>query len=100
MGVILTTILITAVLGSAHPHKIVRNNYKEIGNESVIIITMDLLLFSSDPTVSPENRAFIGYAMIAILGISLLFSHGSLIAGTIQNIKQACKRWIVRRRKK
>ena len=99
LAVILSSILITAVLGSAHPFKIVRKNYKEIVNESVIIIIMDLLLFSSDPSVDPENRAFIGFAMIGILGLSLLVNQSALVVETIRNFKLSCKRCIVRRRK-
>ena len=53
MSVILSSILITSVLGRVHPYKIVKNNYKEIINESVIILIMDLFLFYSDPTISP-----------------------------------------------
>lgn len=74
MGVTLCSIFITAVLGFAHPFKIVANNYKQIGNEFVIILIMDFLLFSSDPSVLPEQRTYIGFLMIAALGISLCLS--------------------------
>ena len=46
--------MIVAVLGTAHPKIVVRNNYKEIANESVILFIVDLLLFSSDPLVEPD----------------------------------------------
>ena len=98
MAVILSSIMITAVLGSAHPYKIVKKNYIEIGNEMVIILIMDLLLFSSDPSVTPENRAYIGFAMIAILGISLFISQSTLIVSTTKNFKHSCKLGMARRR--
>ena len=74
MAVTLCSILITAVLGFSHPYKTVANNYKQIGNEFVIILIMDFLLFSSDPSVLPEQREYIGFMMIAALGISLCLS--------------------------
>ena len=92
MGICLSSILITAVLGSAHPLKVVSNNYKEIGNEAVIILILDLLLFSSDPCVTPESRAYIGYAMIGVLGLSLCFSQGALIMASLRKLKLSFKR--------
>ena len=100
LAVTLCSILITAVLGSAHPYKIIRNNYKEIGNESVIILIIDLLLFSSDPSVRPAERSYIGFAMIGVLCISLCFSQGALLIATFIKVKLICKRRIHKRRKK
>ena len=72
--VVLSSIFITAILGFVHPQRIVKDNYKEIWNESVIIMILDLLLFSSDPSVVPKSRSYIGYTMIGVLGVSLCFS--------------------------
>ena len=74
MVVALSSIFLSAILGFVRPQIIVKNNYKEIWNESVILIILDLLLFSSDPKVDPEGRSYIGYTMIGVLGVSLCFS--------------------------
>ena len=50
----LCTIAIMALLGNVHPFKVVRRNYTELASEFVIIIVMDLLLFSSDPAIEPD----------------------------------------------
>ena len=72
--VVVSTIAIIAVLGFAHPFSIVWDNYTKIASESVIIFIMDLLLFSSNPTVDTMLRKIFGFCMIGTLGISLLFS--------------------------
>ena len=68
-----------AVLGSAHPMIPIRDNYKNIVNEAVILFILDMLLFSSDPNIDVPARGKIGWAMIVVLGLSLVQSQGSLI---------------------
>ena len=74
LTVILSTVMIVAVLGMAHPFSDVKRNYKMIGSEYVVIVIMDMLLFTSDPSNEPSSRSYIGGAMIAALGISLFVS--------------------------
>ena len=74
ISIVVSTIFIVAVLGMSHPFKRVSLNYWTIMSESVIIWIMDLLLFSSDPLIETHSRIKIGYAMIAILGLSLFTS--------------------------
>lgn len=71
LTIILSTIFVIAILGSAHPYQRVSSNYHHIASESVIIVVMDLLLFSSDPAVTVDDRKKLGFSLIAILGLSI-----------------------------
>ena len=97
--VMVSTVLIVAVLGMAHPFRIVRDNYKMIASESVVIFILDMLLFASDPNTDPEGRSYIGFAIIGALGTYLFFSQGSLLLGSFQKIKLSCKRRIALKRR-
>ena len=97
MAIVLSTILIMWLLGTAHPFKVVRRNYKELIGEFVIICVMDLLLFSSDPAINVESRAILGWAIIVILGLSIIFSQGSLMVNVFM---EAChKLYLIRVRR-
>ena len=89
MSIVLSTILIMWLLGSYHPFKVVSRNYKEILSEFVIIVVMDLLLFSSDPALDVNSRALLGWAVIGIMGLSIIFSQGSLM---VSICKDACRK--------
>lgn len=89
--IILSTILIMTNLGAAHPYAVVRRNYTSILSEFVIVLVMDLLLFSSDPSISLEARMMIGWAITGILGLSIAFSQGSLLTGIICQSITKCK---------
>ena len=84
--------MIMAVLGMAHPYSEVKKNYKMIGSEFVIVLIMDMLLFTSDPSTAASNRSYIGFAMIAALGISLFLSQGSIIFNSLVLVKLRIKR--------
>ena len=49
-----STIYIMAILGTVHPLNELRQNYYEILSETVIVFTLDLMLFSSDPSIEPK----------------------------------------------
>ena len=74
MVITLCTIAIMTLLGNVHVFKVVRRNYTEIASEFVIIIVLDGLMFSSDPTVDGDNRIYIGWGIIGILGLSIALS--------------------------
>ena len=74
MVITLCTIAIMALLGNKHPFRVVRRNYHELASEAVIIVVLDLLMFSSDPAVDLVSRMMIGWAIISILGLSIAFS--------------------------
>ena len=77
--VTLSTIVIMILLGNVHPFSVVSRNYSSLIGEFVILIIMDLLLFSSDPSLDLDQRIFIGYGIMGILGISIVMSQGSLM---------------------
>lgn len=72
----LCTIAIMTILGYSHPFKELKRNYNELASETVILIVMDLLMFSSDPSVSVDSRMLIGWAIIGWLGLSIVVSQG------------------------
>ena len=101
MVITLCTIAIMALLGYVHPFSVVRRNYHEIFSESVIIIILDLLMFSSDPNVDVDSRMLIGWAIIVVLGISIAISQGSLIITSVKAFYIKLKlRWIKRKNQK
>ena len=51
----LSTIFVIAIIGMHHPFKILRQNYMQMASEIVILITIDLLLFSSTD-IDPNDR--------------------------------------------
>ena len=69
-----STILVMILLGISHPLGDLANNYKELLNEYVIILIMDLLLCSSDPSLDIDARPMIGWCIVGILGLSISLS--------------------------
>lgn len=98
MIVVISTIIVMGNLGLMHPNREVRKNYIEIGNEAVIIFVLDLLLFSSSPDLDPVQRSAIGYVMIAVLLISMLYNYGSMFLEALRKVKLRCKLCSLRRR--
>ena len=70
----LMTILTMTVLGTVHPFKDSEENYSQILFEFVILINMDLLMFSTDRLINGEFRMALGWSMIALLGVAILYS--------------------------
>ena len=48
----LSTIFISAILGFDHPYGEISKNYKSIATEGYVLIVLDFLLFSSNPTTT------------------------------------------------
>lgn len=94
--VVTSTIVIMAVLGLLHPIQEVRKNYAEIANEVVIIFIMDLLMFSSDTNLPPSNRSLIGFCMIAVLLLSMLYNYGSILLHLARRVRLRCKLQLIR----
>lgn len=82
----LSTIYLMATLGSAHPYADIKRNYISILNEFVIVVIADLLLFSSDPALDGFTRLYLGWAIVGVLGLSILYSQGSLFYNAIKNL--------------
>ena len=53
----LSTIFVIAVVGMHHPFKNLKENYTQIASEAVILVITDLLLFSSDRRIEPDDKA-------------------------------------------
>ena len=70
----LMTILTMTVLGTVSPYKESEENLSQILLEFVILINMDLLMFSTDRLINGEFRMALGWSMIALLGVAIAYS--------------------------
>ena len=70
-SVFLSTVIIVAVLGMANPYLNVSFNKWTVVSEAVIIVTLELLLFSSDPSVPVDHRQNMGFGIITIVGLNI-----------------------------
>lgn len=93
----LSTIFVVAVVGTHHPFKNLRENYVQIASEAVILVITDLLLFSSDRRIEPDDRQYIGLAILIVLGAYLAWSQGTLLVSAIQQTFGKMKRCRARR---
>ena len=87
--IIISTVMVMALVGFVHPLK---QSIRNLADEFVIILVMDLLLFSSDPAIDPEKRLYIGWVLIVILALSIFVNQSSLIADSIRSMVKMCKR--------
>ena len=93
----LCTIVVMAVLGGAHPYRVVKRNYVALVDEFIILVITDLLLFSSDPGVDADSREYLGWAIVGILGVSIIYSQGGLL---ITAGRDFCRAMRIRKYKK
>ena len=93
----LSTIIIMTILGAAHPYRVVKRNYVSLIDEFIILVVTDLLLFSSNPALDPESREYLGWAIVGILGISIIYSQGGLL---IVSVRDGCRSLRIRRNKR
>lgn len=56
------------VLGFAHPFAEIPRNYTELLSEFVVLLTLDMLMLSSDPALNPNSRMMLGWSIIGLLG--------------------------------
>lgn len=98
--VFLSTFLIVVLIGNKHPFKKLNSNYSQLASESVILITANFLLISTDPAVPPKSRTQIGYCMIAIVCIYLFLSQGSITISSFRTTKLACRRCLAKKKAK
>ena len=70
--IILNTVFQMMWLDAYHPYKTVRRNYAESINEFVVIVVVDLLLFTSDPTLGSTQRSSIGIVIIVVISANIL----------------------------
>ena len=98
----MSTIFLMFILGSAHPYEDIKRNYITILNEFVIVVVADLMLFSSDPNLDGSARNNLGWGIIGVLGLSIIYSQGSLFYGAIKNLyiqtRNYYTRWTNRRK--
>ena len=67
--VTLTSVFIASLLGFAHPYGDISKNFKSIVSEGYVLIVLDFLLFSSNPTTTVYERSLYGWGMIGVVGI-------------------------------
>ena len=79
------------ILGSSHPYEIIGRNYTSILSEFVIVIIMDTLMISSDPAIDPQSHQTIGWLIIGVMGISIIFSQGSLLVSSVKDMIKSYK---------
>ena len=53
----------------------------------------DLLLISTDPSVSVGNRLAIGWLIIVIMSLSIIASTGSAVLDSLKETKLKCKKY-------
>ena len=93
----LSTIFVIAVVGMHHPFKNLKENYTQIASEAVILVITDLLLFSSDRRIEPDDKQYIGLTILIVLGAYLVWSQGTLLVSAIQQTYRKIKRCRARR---
>ena len=69
----LMTLLIMALLGNMHPLTPIKENYYQIFFEFVIIMEVDLMLIATMPELDVAQKKGIGWAMVGILAVSIIF---------------------------
>ena len=83
---------------SNHPLKEQRQNYLSQGlaGEAVILVMQDLLMIATDSQVIPEHRQVIGWVIIYVMALNIIFAVGIMlnesIRETIRQIKMKKKR--------
>jgi len=77
------------ILGSK-PYSIKRKNSTLLAGEAVILMIADLLLISTDPSVSVGNRLALGWLNIVILSLSIIASSGSAVLDSLKESKLKC----------
>ena len=87
-----------AMLGYFRPLGGQIDTLHSIFDEIVILFTMDLLLFSSDPTLAPEKRIELGWGMMALLTFSIIWGQGVLLVGNCLKAKQFLKLKFLKRK--
>ena len=91
----MSTILIVAVRGIVHVMKALGQNYASLASEAIILITIDLLLFPTDPRIDPSDRTYIGLVMVMVDLGYLLYSQGTLLYASgnkaLYSIKKKCR---------
>ena len=94
----LMTIFVIALLGQAHPLKAIASNYTNIRSEAIILLIVDLLLFSSDPSLEPNNRQFLGFMIVAVIVAFIIIREGSLLIKSCKTLKLECKKRAFKKR--
>ena len=94
------TVFLMMWLDFYHPFRRVRRNYEESVNEFVVIIVVDLLLFTSDPSLGSVQRKSIGIAIITVMILTILANQGYVIFYTIWRFYRRSKLWCARRKNK
>ena len=92
-----STVLIMSVIGYVHPFKELPRNYSNLRGDFILLMFIDMLLFSSDPMLQGDARLLIGWAMIAMLSLLIISYQVRSIHGVVRHVKLFCKRRFARR---
>ena len=80
------------MLGYFRPYGRQYDTLHAVFDEIVILFTMDLLLFSSDPNLDVGKRIELGWGMMALLTFSILWGQGALLITNCLQAKNFVKR--------
>ena len=70
----ISTVFVVAIVGMSHPFVNLKRNYYRIASEFVIMAIIDLLLFSTDPLIEPDDKPYIGLTILIFFGVYLFAS--------------------------
>ena len=87
-----STMLIMSVIGYIHPMKELQRNFGHLRGDFILLMFIDMLLFSSDPMLQGDARLLIGWAMIAMLSLLIISYQIRSIHGVVRHVKLFCKR--------
>ena len=65
--------------------------------EFVILLVIDCLLCSTNPGIVVSARAYLGWTVIAILSLVLLYAQGTILVGNCKKMKLKCKQAYIKR---
>jgi len=74
-----SSIILMAFVGYNRPSIYKGFNRGKIFDEYLVLLVMDCLLISSDPTLDTEMRIEIGYVLMGLLGVAILAGQGPIL---------------------
>lgn len=65
-------------------------------NEFVIVIVADLMFFASDLALDGSARQNLGWSIVGVLGLSIVYSQGSLIFSALRDLCKYIRNYYTR----
>ena len=76
-------------------HPFVERNENYLGGglagEAVILVMQDLLMLGTDSQVIPEGRQLVGWAIIYVMSLNMIFAIGIVMNDSIRETIRQCK---------